>query len=147
MKKILIALTLFAACKQSPIDKSKQAAKEIIEADLAMNEMAATKGFHTALLLYAVDSVIKPNENELPIIGKNELQKHWLNKPDTKSIAWKPTKAEASISGDMGYTFGNWQYTAKDTVLYGNYYTIWKKQADGTWKFIIDGGNNTPKPL
>jgi ketosteroid isomerase-like protein len=54
--------------------------------------------------------------------------------------------AEASISGDMGYTFGNWKFTKKDRVMYGNYSTIWKKQVNGSWKFVCDGGNITPKP-
>lgn len=36
--------------------------------------------------------------------------------------------AEASESGEPGYTLGNWKMVLKDTVLYGNYCTIWKKQ-------------------
>jgi ketosteroid isomerase-like protein len=59
-------------------------------------------------------------------------------------ITWQPFKAEAS--GDLGYTIGNWKYQTKDTIMYGNYCTIWKRQQDGNWKFVFDGGNNTPKP-
>jgi ketosteroid isomerase-like protein len=61
-------------------------------------------------------------------------------------------KADISSSGDLGYTFGNWQIfvkggpTSKDTTIYGNYISIWKKQADGSWKYELDGGNVTPKP-
>jgi len=36
--------------------------------------------------------------------------------------------------------------TGADTVIYGVYVSIWKKQKDGSWKYILDGGNTTPKP-
>lgn len=106
----------------------------------------AKEGFHKTLLLYADDSVVKPQEGQLPVIGKQALIKYWAGKDETKDISWSPYKAEASKSGELGYTLGNWKFVTKDTTLYGNYYTIWKKQNDGKWKFIVDGGNNTPSP-
>jgi hypothetical protein len=30
---------------------------------------------------------------------------------------------------------------------YGNYMSVWKKQDDGSWKFVLDGGNTTPPPV
>ena len=29
----------------------------------------------------------------------------------------------------------------KDTIMQGTYVNIWKKQPDGTWKLILDSGN------
>jgi ketosteroid isomerase-like protein len=29
----------------------------------------------------------------------------------------------------------------KDTIIYGTYISIWKKQSDGNWKFVLDSGN------
>ncbi len=145
VKKIIPIVFLFAACNANP-DLSKQAAQEIKQADVDMNTLAAKKGFYKALIYYADDSVVKPQEGMLPVIGKAALEKFWSGKPDTKDISWQPFKAEAAKSGDLGYTLGTWTFTSKDTVMYGMYYTIWKKQADGKWKFTIDGGNNTPKP-
>ena len=147
MKKIIVlALLLFAfGCKHA--DSSKQACNEILMADKAMNALAEKEGFHKALLQYADENVIKPNEGDLPIIGKKLVEIKWANKPDTKQISWSPISVEASTAGDFGFTFGYWQFITKDTTLYGNYCTVWKKQKDGTWKFVFDGGNNTPKPL
>src|SRR5215472_1394020 len=146
MKKIVITTFLFIACNSQQKDLSQQATREIVQADKDMNALASKEGFYKALLFYADDSVIKPQEGALPVIGKTTLEKYWSNKPDTKEISWEPYKAEAAKSGDWGYTLGNWKYSSKDTVLYGNYYTMWKKQANGTWRFTVDGGNNTPKP-
>jgi len=146
MKKFIVFIVIILSCNHAGIDWSSKAAAEIMQADKDMNELASKEGFNKALLMYADDSVIKPQEGELPVIGKHNLEKYWANKPDTKDISWQPYKAEAANSGELGYTIGNWKYATKDTVMYGYYYTIWKKQPDGKWKFTVDGGNNTPKP-
>lgn len=146
MKKMLPVICLLFSCNEKPTDASKQATLEIIKADKAMSNMAAKDGFHKTLLLYADDSVVKPQEGHLPVIGKQLLIKYWAGKEEVKNISWSPYKAEASKSGDLGYTLGNWKLVTKDTALHGNYYTIWKKQHDGRWKFVVDGGNNTPPP-
>lgn len=144
MKKFVIALIFFSACRPPQTDISTQTAKEISDADIAMNNIAIKDGFYKALLMYAEDSVILPREGKLPIMGKANAIKAWDNKPGTTGISWAPYKAMASASGNMGYTFGFWQFKSKDTTTYGNYCTIWHKQKDGSWKFVFDGGNNTP---
>ena len=142
--KVTAGVLMFSGCGTQQIDNSKTAATEIISADKAMSEMAMKEGFYTALLFYADDGVVKPNEGEFPIIGKKALINYWKGKQGPTNISWEPFKAEASISGDLGYTLGNWKIVNKDTILNGNYFTIWKKQSDGKWKFAVDGGNNTP---
>jgi len=146
MKKIFFGLFLLAACNQKQTDLSKQSVAEIIQTDKAMSDEAAKNGFHKTLLAYADDSVVKPQEGMLPVIGRSALEKFWNDKTDFKELTWEPFKAEAAKSGDIGYTLGNWKLVTKDTTLYGNYYTIWKKQPDGNWKFVVDGGNSTPAP-
>jgi ketosteroid isomerase-like protein len=140
----LIAVLLFG-CSTKHSDMSKQAAEEIKKADISMSDMAAKEGFFKTLLLYSDTGVVKLKEGEYPVIGKTALEKYWSAKADFKTLTWEPFKAEASMSGDLGYTLGKWKLVGKDSTFYGNYYTIWKKQSDGTWKFVVDGGNNTPK--
>jgi len=71
----------------------------------------------------------------------------------TFRLTWRPTLAFASADGDLGYTLGVWQsrrHTAdgKGQVATGKYVTIWRKQADGSWKVVFDGGNpdSSPQP-
>ena len=57
--------------------------------------------------------------------------------------------ADISSSGDLGYTYGTFEFRSKDkdgkpTVDYGKYTSIWKKQADGSWKVALDMGNSSP---
>ena len=145
-ESILFVVVIFvtSGCEHNRLENKKRAVQQIIEADKAMSEMAAKAGFYKAILEFADDSVVKPTEGEFPIIGKTSLAKHWGGKSGPTTLSWEPFKAEASISGDIGYTLGNWKYITKDTILNGNYYTIWKRQSDGSWKVVLDGGNNTP---
>lgn len=138
---------LIVSCNTKQKDISGKAVKEILQAEKDMNDLAAKEGFNKALLFYADDSVVKPQEAALPIIGKTALEKYWSNQTDTKNISWKPFKAEAAKSGDLGYTLGYWKFVSEDTTIYGTYYTIWKKQTEGKWKFTMDAGNNSPKPV
>ncbi len=139
----LSLLTLLSCGQQTSKEKARLA---IIEADLGMNELASREGFFKALLHYAADSVVIPREGKLPLFGKPELAAAWLSKPVITSIYWKPYRVEVAEKGDMGFSFGFATFKEKDTVTYTNYCTIWKKQADGSWKFLYDGGNNIPQP-
>ena len=144
MRLLLIPFLIFAACAQPARDISQQSAKEIREADIAMNDLAAKEGFNKALLAYADDNLFKPQENQLPIVGKKALEEHYAGKEGPRDISWAPFESKAAASGELGYTMGNWKYTTPDTTMYGFYYTIWKKQTDGSWKWTVDGGNNMP---
>ncbi|MEP6645672.1 MAG: hypothetical protein ABJC12_01165 [Saprospiraceae bacterium] len=147
MKNILLILIFIPACSsKKQVDLSKEAAEEIRKTDIEMSDMAVKEGFHKTLLLFADENLVKPQDGELPVIGKANLEKYWASKTETKAISWAPFKTEASRSGDLGYSLGNWTLAAKDTTYYGNYYTIWKKYPDGHWHFLVDGGNNTPAP-
>lgn len=52
-------------------------------------------------------------------------------------LVWWPLWAGIARSGDLGFTTGPFSYDGK---LRGYYFTVWKKQADGGWKWVYDGG-------
>ncbi|QUD88080.1 YybH family protein [Phenylobacterium montanum] len=65
------------------------------------------------------------------------------DKPPTSKLTWTPTEAFASKSGDMGVTWGRWTETPNDTTkkpFTGRYVTVWRKDAEGHWKGLIDIG-------
>jgi ketosteroid isomerase-like protein len=65
-------------------------------------------------------------------------------------LRWQPLWAE--VSGDLGYTTGRWQFhqpkkdgpeAGKDEVVQqGRYVTVWRRQADGSWRAAFDLGND-----
>lgn len=159
MKKLsyIFILTLLSACGgKVEIGKTegKGDPKELIAVDEAFSKMSAEKGIKEAFLFYAADSAIKLRNKEFPVIGKEALKKMFDEDADpaNTTLTWKVVKAEVAASNDIGYTFGNWKMRIDDSTstdtksFYGNYFTVWKKQAGGSWKFVLDGGNNTPEP-
>ena len=66
-------------------------------------------------------------------------------------LLWTPVGADISAFGDLGYTYGTFEFRSKGkdgkaVVDYGKYTSIWKKQADGSWKVVLDMGNASPAP-
>ena len=62
------------------------------------------------------------------------------------SIAWTPTKAEVSTTGDLGYTAGTYEMTMTGASEKGKYVTVWKKQSGGEWKATEDIFNADAAP-
>jgi ketosteroid isomerase-like protein len=146
MKKSILIIVLFSISCRQPTTQTEQDKQEMLKADRAMNDMAAKEGFNSAILYYADSNIVKFENTRFPLIGKAVFAASFDKNRDLKNISWKPVNAEVAQSGDIGYTWGNWKFTAKDTTYYGNYFTAWKKQKDGSWKVTLDGGNSTPKP-
>jgi hypothetical protein len=64
-------------------------------------------------------------------------------------LTWSPLKVEVSEDGTLGYTWGQYSYTSKGKdgkvdSSSGIYLTIWRRQADGSWKFVYDGSPQIP---
>ncbi len=118
---------------------------ELMQADMAFNNLCQEKGMKFSFLHFADENVIKLSNKEFAARGKVALEKWFGDDVQDFKLEWKPVFAEAAKSEDMGYTFGIWRLTLKDgTMRYGEYMTFWKRQADGSWKYVMDGGNGTP---
>jgi len=92
---------------------------------------------------YFVDDgvVLSPNE---PIVEGKEAIHAEMSKMFALpgfSVKWQPGKVEAA--GNLGYSRGTYELTVNDpkgnpSTEHGKYLTIWKKQADGSWKVAAD---------
>lgn len=58
--------------------------------------------------------------------------------PAAPTLVWWPNWAGIARSGDMGFTTGG---VERGGVRGGHYFTIWMRQADGSWKWVYDGGS------
>lgn len=58
---------------------------------------------------------------------------------DEPDLAWWPGFAGISRSGDFGFTTGPMALNGRRR---GHYFTVWRRQADGDWKWIYDGGSD-----
>jgi ketosteroid isomerase-like protein len=56
-----------------------------------------------------------------------------------RNLFWWPAFAGIARSGDLGFTTGPVSFDEARTPR-GHYFTVWRKQPDGAWKWIYDGG-------
>ena len=123
--------------------------KSMVETERAFSRASEEKATREAFAEFiAADGILfRPT----PVLGKKWMQDHPLPPATTRSLlSWQPIFAAISLAGDLGYTTGPWQFKQdiKDAkpVAFGNFMTVWKKQADGSWKFAIDLGIGNPEP-
>ena len=97
---------------------------------------------------FAEDGVALGN-GAAPLVGKVAIVKSANWSPKVYQLTWTPTDAVLGPSGDIGYTWGHFEGSSRDAagnpvVTSGRYITIWRKQADGNWKVVLDAGANEP---
>ena len=146
---IFILFVIILCSSNFADEKETNSKEELTKTDKEFSDKSVKDGIAEAFIAYADDDVILMRDKQFPILGIKALKEYYSEiKRGNARLEWSPVKAEISKSGELGYTFGNWIYSTKDSkdTVYGNYVTIWKKQKDGSWKFILDGGNTTPAP-
>lgn len=141
---LLFILILNISCSDNKLSKENEKAKqEILKAEKDFAELCGKEGIEKAFYVYADDSARILFKDKL-ISGKDNIRKHYLAPEyDNAILVWSPDFVDASASGDMGYTYGKYIFTANDSVgnvekNEGIFHTVWKKQPDGQWKFVWD---------
>lgn len=142
----MVFVLVFVASDQKPATES--ALHSMVAAERAFAKASEEKGTRESFMMFIADDGIlfRPTA----VLGKKWMQEHPLPPSDKRPLlAWQPVFADMAAAGDMGYTFGPWEFKQdiKDekAVAFGHFATIWKKQADGTWKFAIDLGIGHPQ--
>ena len=123
--------------------------RELVDTERAFAKASGEKGTRTAFMEFIADDGIlfRPTA----VKGKQWMVEHPLPPTPKRSVlSWQPIFADVSAAGDMGYTTGPWEFKQNieddKPTDFGNFVTVWKKQADGTWKFVVDLGISNPQP-
>jgi ketosteroid isomerase-like protein len=149
---LIVALAIVLSQARPAASASPQATAETLkqlEADFM--KAAAEKGSAGYMSYYADDAVEVPNGGPL-IQGKVNIAKGMGFLDDkNNSLTWTPVGADISASGDLGYTYGTFEFRSHDkdgkpVVELGKYTSIWKQQKDGSWKVVLDMGNASSQP-
>ena len=114
---------------------------EILKTDEAFSIMSKQQGMKKAFIEYMEDDGILLRPNHPPIIGANAIEYLSEENDSSYTLTWQPSSASVATSGDLGYSYGIYNLQLQDTTLQGTYVSIWKRQKDGKWKFVLDTGN------
>jgi hypothetical protein len=117
----------------------------LVEAEKGFARTALIRGIREAFLQFlAANSLVF---NPSPMNGRTLYEKY-----DDKGrrLIWEPVFATISRSEELGVTTGPWELkksaTDRDSIAFGQFVSVWKKQPDNTWKVILDVGIDHPPP-
>lgn len=103
------------------------------------------------ILSYWADDAVVLAPDQPAVDGKAALREMVLGmqKIPGFSITWEPERAVISKSGDLGYLIERNRVTFADAngeikTQFGKAVTIWRKEASGAWKCVVDAWNNNP---
>ncbi len=151
-----LALLALSCTEQQKPDTRAADEAAIRQADIAWSKAAAS-GISDEHLAYFLDDAVVLGPNEPMASGKEAIGKmiRGFYAMPGFAVKWQATKVEAASSGDFGYSLGTYELTMNDPkgkpmTDRGKYATVWKKQADGSWRVALDMFNSdlpvTPPP-
>lgn len=139
---IILGILLSWSC-QPAADRQAGAKQQILDTEKAFEKAAAEMGIREAFLEFADDSAVINRGGHL-YKGKKAIDSFYRNQPfRNPRLSWTPEFAEVSASADLGFTWGPFQFYAEDTSgkalqSEGFFHTVWKKQSNGSWRFVYD---------
>jgi ketosteroid isomerase-like protein len=147
MKPVFIwylPLIVFSLACNSDQDRIEKWKAEIVQTEKDFAYMAGVEGIPAAFSAYAAEDVVLLRNGSL-VKGREGLINFYNRKGsnDSVSLTWTPDFVDVSSSGDLGYTYGNFQYSVTDSLgntrsHKGIFHTVWKRQNNGEWKFVWD---------
>ena len=161
MKRVLLSVPLVAALTMTtftqddrPRIRDRQgdfvaspALRSLVEAERAFARRSLEVGWREAFLEFFADDAI--SFTPAPGNAKERLRQRPVTpRPIPYALDWWPVYAGISAAEDMGFTTG--PSVGVDNTKpgsppnYGYYFSVWKRQPDGTWKVALDIGVQTP---
>jgi ketosteroid isomerase-like protein len=150
------ALSAFLSVNVSAAESPAKVDKETLKKELAAMEdafcaMGKSQGLLAAFKYFAAPDVsfidTDPRKwRGLPAV----IERIGPDQPGS-SLTWSASFTDVSDDGTLGYNYGRYEskWTKPDgttSVHTGWFLTIWKRQPDGSWKYVMDQGAPDPKP-
>ena len=133
----LSAVILFACAAAAPAASQVPDAAPVVAAERAFAADAPRLGIAGSFTRWSTPDAIVIGGGEVSPV-REAYPPEAPRSPDEPRLEWWPNFAGVSRSGDMGFTTGGVALNGRRT---GHYFTIWQRQADGTWKWVYDGGS------
>ncbi|OJU53331.1 MAG: hypothetical protein BGN96_09560 [Bacteroidales bacterium 45-6] len=141
---ISLALVIVAgsiSCRSKSVSEKLS----LSETDKYYSTISEKKGRNAAFVAMFDSSAVMLVGKSMPVEGIRHISEYLGRSSDSAYIlTWMPLREFQSKSADLGYTYGTYLVRSKvsgDTLELGTYTTIWKKDKRGSWKAVLDTGN------
>lgn len=117
---------------------------ELAEAEAAFEQAVSGRKLDGWVEAFAPNGMmIQPDG---PVVGHEGIRLSMAGAfaDSTFSLSWTPDLIGVSDDGTLGYTTGRYErrrvVAGEDTVERGSYFTVWRRQPDGSWRVEADMG-------
>lgn len=144
MRILLIALMSLGACVSAPrleAPAPNSSVDPVVAAERAFAADAAQRGWAAAFRSYAAADATTLSPD--PVDAHEQLAQ--IEGDGETTLDWRPAYAGISRGGDFGFTTGPFLFRGRDGIA-GHYFTVWRRQQDGSWKWIFDAGTSVRDP-
>jgi ketosteroid isomerase-like protein len=140
----VLVITTLLGCNSNNSNNQNDLKQEIIKVEKEFEAAVKNKGIAKAFYDFADPNAVIKRKNDTLIKGNENIRNYYnnINLKDV-NLTWTPDFVSVSEDGTLGYTYGKYLWESKDadgkTVeSRGVFHTVWKKQSDGTWKYVWD---------
>ena len=149
--QFLLPLLLAGPAAQAQTPEEAQCADDILKTDYAFAAYSVGYGPIAAFAQFLEEDGMQLPSGAMPILGRDNVVEAMKAGPEFE-LDWDPKHAESSASCDLGWTWGTYEATFPDStgallVSRGKYVNVWRRNADGNWRVVIDAGNQSGLPL
>jgi ketosteroid isomerase-like protein len=144
MGRVAAAFFLACALQAAPLGQAPSAFEQMANAERAFAARAKVVGWKQAFLDYFADEAIGfDGKSTGP--AKDQIRAN-PDPPKDFQLLWEPRFGDIAASGELGWLTG--PSTSINPARnngaprHGNYASVWKRQADGSFKVVLDVGVN-----
>lgn len=133
--KSFIAAGLLAGTAPAP-PAAPASVAPVVEAERAFARMAQEKGAGEAFRTFVAE------EGRMFLPGPTRAKPILAGgKAHFGPLRWWPVYAGLAASGDLGFTTGPAVSGEGAAMKHAIYFTVWKRQLDGQWRWLLDKGS------
>jgi ketosteroid isomerase-like protein len=122
---------------------------EMVRTEQRFAARALVVGWKQAFLEYFADDAVGFDGEQ--VAPAKELFRRQPDPPKDRKLIWEPRYGDIASSGDLGYLAGPVRRIVpgqnNGQPFHSLYASVWKRQADGSFKVVMDMGVPTPGPV
>ncbi len=135
---VLILCTAALLAPDAAIGRDAGLADQVRAAERAFAKTMADRD-HAAFVAHLAEEAVFFGSRSV-MRGRAAVAEGWRELFEGKKapFSWEPERVEVLDSGTLGYSSGPVRDPQGKTI--GTYNSVWRREADGTWKIIFDCG-------
>ena len=118
-------------------------AQVIVDNERAFERAAIERGTRTGFLEFLAETSVVLGPQPVPGRAATEA-----GAAPGAPLRWRPDLASIAGRGDFGWASGPFlsyhDSTTEPPVAAGHYFTVWRREEDGAWRVLLDGGVSYP---